>query len=621
MTLGWFAEPFQAYGSFAGEGTRRVLGKPELDPLEVLVRETGQNSWDAKRDGSPSVSFAMHGWTADAGQRLALRDEVFALRPPDGLPLANVLDRPHIDLLCISDRGTRGLAGPTRADRPTLGSSDFVNYVFNMGQPRDLEGGGGTYGFGKTITYVVSGAASVVVRTRIRTAQGHETRLIGIAVGSQYEAAERRFTGRHWWGITGGSVVQPVIGDQADQLSARLGLSPFGSNETGTDILIISPDFGGRSGASGMRYLADAALWHFWPKTIARAEAPAPMRFTFAWAGESVPFRTVDSYPPLHAFAQAFRGVKAFQGGDTPPDDVMIRPIESLRPRRRLGVLGIVRVPRRPRIATADPPAAEGEPDATAAAFRGNSHHVALMRQVNLVVTYRPGPELPVADLEWAGVFINEPDVDPAFAEAEPPTHDEWRPAMVADKIQKRIVNLALRSIDAELRDEFGTARPTVPQQSVRSPVVVADALGGLVAGSRGTGSGQQAITGSGAERTGGQGVRRPVLVDVSSRLILFRGERCTVTQFRVRDNGSPIHVRAEASVAIDGTRAEREPPIGSALPAVVGWGTTSDVEGGRIESGAEITIAPHDSRTWAVVVRNPTAAALSIELTGWSAP
>jgi hypothetical protein len=619
MPLDWFAEPFQPYGSFAGEGALRVLGKPQLDPLAVLVRETGQNTWDARRDDSSTVTFSVSGWTVSAEQRTALQEEVFAVGPPDGLSLAAMLEMDGLNVLCISDRGTRGLSGPTRADQPATGRTDFTDYVFNMGQPRDIEGGGGTYGFGKTITYVVSRASAVVVHTRTRTEHGLESRLIGIAVGSQYDDHERRFTGRHWWGITDGSVVQPVHGSAADALGARLGLQGFSGDATGTDIMIIAPDFGGRTPRQGVTFMAHAALWHFWPKMIVTAGQPVPMRFAFGWQGEQIALRPIAAYPPLNAFARAFQGVKAFQSGEPVGDDVVIRPVEAQRPRRRLGALGIVRMPRLLRVpldATADEPE-EGEEARSPAAFAGNSHHVALMRQVNLVVNYRPGPELPMGDVEWAGVFINEPDIDVAFAEAEPPTHDEWTPAMIPDKIQRRLVNLALRNIDSELKVEFGVAHPPIEPDAVRSVVVVADALGGLLAGSHGIGPRQQDSAAPAQERHGTSGVRGPTFADVNSRLVLFRGEPCTETRFRVRPiDGLPVRVSADVSVAIDGSMVERDPPLGSAIPSVIGWGKVTDLEQGRLDEAAEITIPPGDDQLWALVVRNPPSAAVSINLT-----
>ena len=55
------------------------------------------------------------------------------------------------------------------------------------------------------------------------------------------------------------------------------------------------------------------------------------------------------------------------------------------------------------------------------------------MRRVELVVKYLEGPELPAPQVEWAGVFINDEDIDSAFADAEPPTHDDWQAHMVED--------------------------------------------------------------------------------------------------------------------------------------------------------------------------------------------
>ena len=121
--------------------------------------------------------------------------------------------------MLISDRGTVGLTGPTRADLPSGGRSDFIDLVFNMGQPRDMPGGGGTYGFGKTITYIVSEASTAILYTRTRVEAELESRLIGVAVGAQYadrSIASRAGTGgERRWGVR----VGPLTGADADDLA------------------------------------------------------------------------------------------------------------------------------------------------------------------------------------------------------------------------------------------------------------------------------------------------------------------------------------------------------------------------------------------------------------------
>lgn len=290
--LAWFPEPFHAYGAFAGEGTRRILGKPRLDPLTVLIRETVQNSWDARRHDGEAVEFAVDGWTLLDDQLVALRHDVFTGMPSEGLHLGEVLDWEDVPVVCISDRGTVGLTGPVRADLPVTGRSDFTDYVFNMGQPRNVPGGGGTYGFGKTITYVVSQAATVVIYTRTRVETELESRLIGVAVGAQYSTDELRYTGRHWWGVRRDERIEPLTGSETDELAARLGFPTFEGDATGLSLLVIAPDFRERSPEQAMNFVANALVWNFWPKMIGvRQEDDPPMRFRVSWNGRDVPDR------------------------------------------------------------------------------------------------------------------------------------------------------------------------------------------------------------------------------------------------------------------------------------------------------------------------------------------
>src|SRR5690349_13331051 len=73
----WIPEPKPPTGGLAAEGFYKLLGRPRLDPLTVLVRETAQNSWDARLENGVSVDFSIQGWVLDEGERQALRERVF----------------------------------------------------------------------------------------------------------------------------------------------------------------------------------------------------------------------------------------------------------------------------------------------------------------------------------------------------------------------------------------------------------------------------------------------------------------------------------------------------------------------------------------------------------------
>lgn len=60
----WFSQPYPPEGASAAEGIRNQLGRPELDLLTILVRESAQNSWDARvRQPAPTVDYRIDMWT------------------------------------------------------------------------------------------------------------------------------------------------------------------------------------------------------------------------------------------------------------------------------------------------------------------------------------------------------------------------------------------------------------------------------------------------------------------------------------------------------------------------------------------------------------------------------
>src|SRR5262245_26930064 len=109
------SERFGATGNLVASGALNQLGRPALDPLSILLRETAQNSWDARLSDSETVRYGISGYNLDNGQIDCLRDTVFR-RVPESLKLKEILHgRSSVSVLAIHDRGTSGLGGPTRA--------------------------------------------------------------------------------------------------------------------------------------------------------------------------------------------------------------------------------------------------------------------------------------------------------------------------------------------------------------------------------------------------------------------------------------------------------------------------------------------------------------------------
>ncbi|MVU76452.1 hypothetical protein GPX89_04240 [Nocardia sp. ET3-3] len=626
----WFSQPYPPEGASAAEGIRNQLGKPELDHLTILVRESAQNSWDARRDPGTTVDYRIDLRTVSAADAEAWRQHLLRSAPIDAhLPLRKSLQKSVIRVLSISDRGTTGLGGPTRADQVVDGPRDFVSFIRNIGEPRDTILGGGTYGFGKGILYLVSKPGVILVHTRCEYQGRLETRLMGAALWKSYQASEnvgqRRYTGRHWWGDNSGEVIEPLVGANAAAMARSLGLRPFGEHETGTTVTLIDPDLEDTEPSEVADYLAETIAWQLWPKMIARSDGVVPMRFTVTCDGVTHPVPDPTESHPLRLFVAAYR---AMAGPDS-------REVRSLRPKRLLGCLGLQRKPAVPFEATR---ASE------IAGVERSVHHICLMRPAELVVTYWPGPKPASEFISYAGVFRADDGMDDVYASAEPPTHDSWNYQSLENRDHRSFVRTTFKRFGEELEgllDLQGGGASEVAQVSLGA---ASDKFSPLVGGNWGIGSatdygrpgdtkapvprrrpvpepdpeldyeiveepangnGSTGFSAGGATNGGHAGVRRRVpraRVTYVGEPYLdeYSGNAVLVQEFQLP---APIAQRVSADLAValttDGGR-EIDPPAGAEQPGLVGW----EDEAGNLNAVPTFVIEGGDGKLWKAIVK-----------------
>jgi hypothetical protein len=147
----WYSQPFPPAGSISAEGIKRTLGKPPMPWPAILVRESAQNSWDARLGDQP-VRFSLNLAVVPPQKANAWRSLLLEGAPrSDQFSLRRILrgrewHSTMIRTLTVSDRGTKGLGGPTRADVARGDEPrDWVSFVLNVGDPPDTKRGGGTY--------------------------------------------------------------------------------------------------------------------------------------------------------------------------------------------------------------------------------------------------------------------------------------------------------------------------------------------------------------------------------------------------------------------------------------------------------------------------------------------
>lgn len=555
MNLEWIPEQYSPAGGLAAAGFYKLLGRPRLDPLTVLVRETAQNSWDARDPDQDRVDFSIEGWELNEVEIDALRRRVFTdAQRVNGVDLHSVLSSDLVHALFIADRGTLGLGGPLQADKVDPDNSyDWVDFVLNVGKANTAGHTGGTYGFGKTISYIVSTVNTVVIHSRTIVRGQFQTRLIACAIGGEFERDHRLFTGRHWWGRSKDGFPQPVTGRQAEQIAEAIGMPPFDDDELGTNLLVLAPDFGGRTPEQAMRFIAESVTWHLWPKRLDSGRGPM-MNINVSWNGDYLDIPDPEDRPPLHGFKQAFEALQ--RGWADEAIGERLDTIKCGKPKTDVGDLATVAFVRRARADVDDGHDATDQDTPPAAALIGDaSYHVALLRTPELVVDYLEGPPLPEGEIEWAGVFRCREEHDGRFAHAEPPTHDSWRPELLPKGPDRTIVNVGLRRIRETLEQRWGD-RPRTDTSAVMGAARVADDLAHLVGTVPGKGPGRQDSTGG-----GGGGAGNPRIRFESATPSRNGDVGSTVAKFSVipARKSSTTKVMVKVGAALDGTDSDAE--------------------------------------------------------------
>ena len=593
MSGAWWSQPFAEEGSATAEGIINQLGRPELDELTVLVREAAQNSWDA-RSGDEPVDFVVR------IDRLGERSPHWLSRltpAPAGGAVAQLREHlaPHSIIITISDRNTRGLGGPTRAGSraPDGQRSDFVQFLRNVGEARDNELGGGTYGFGKGIFYRLSAASTIMVDSYIGDGSLSERRLMGAALGASFYNDEgRRFTGRHWWGDTREGIPDPLLGEDAIAVAADLGLPGFEDGRTGTDIVVVGAQLDddlNEPGAlrSAGTFIASSILWNLWPKLVHGPTGHLPMRFSVEVEGRSIVVPDPRDVEHLRPFVESLEMVRGNRGATHVRRSA---PFE-------VGQLHTS-------LAQAEAPFSEVVD--VAKPFSGPPHHVARMRRAELVVDYFQGPEHADPLFCYGGVFQSSAESDEHFAAAEPPTHDDWVESGLRGTT-KGVVQNARVFIRRRLDEDFGSANRT-QGQGAAGLGVLATRLARLTPGLSGGRAASRDRTSSSnpGRRQAGTSYRSARVLE-GPTLQVFRDQAFVVARVLVPGSESTRIWTAEVAVVVDGGGKESTGFAGALSPAVIEW---RPVAGGPSVAGHSVQIgAGGDSEWWVYAVHVPDAA------------
>lgn len=483
-------------------GGRGKLLRPTsaLSRLELLVRETLQNSWDA-RDDDWTPAYGVRVYRLDDKVKQTLRENIFTDLPDSLSDLSACLRSPDVHAIEIFDRGTVGLNGPYRASEVAQDGekNNFNSFVFDIGSTKSSGRSGGTFGFGKTASFEVSSAHSVVYWSRCLTQENEaEHRLIACALHDEYEEGNARYTGAHWWGDPDDDDIIPLRGDAAAAIGERIFRTHFGDTdegepETGTSILILDPvitvdmddDLDARvpvrtdeHSEALIQQVSDAVAHSAWPKVVPNGEESRPMIVELFENRAEKPVVDLALSQYGH-FASALNSIRQVQGQLEENFEVSL-PIGTVRSKCfpiTLSPRGPMRSKRQELFGNQTDNTighlflVESAELDTQGESRTPRNVLCVMRsEAELVVNYDPIVETENGLLQWHGVFKPTPECDRHFRAAEPPTHDRWTPDAADSEASRYVVRRALDLIRTKTKAFLSEnqARPKEQEQSVR---------------------------------------------------------------------------------------------------------------------------------------------------------
>lgn len=483
-------------------GGRGKLLRPTsaLSRLELLVRETLQNSWDA-RDDDWTPAYGVRVYRMDHEVKQVLRENVFTDLPDSLSELTDCLRSPDVHAIEIFDRGTVGLNGPFRASEVAQDGekNNFNSFVFDIGSTKSSGRSGGTFGFGKTASFEVSNAHSVVYWSRCLTQNDEvEHRLIACALHDEYEEGNARFTGAHWWGDPDDDDIVPLRGEAAAAMGEEIFRTHFGDTEegepeTGTSILILDPvitvgiedDLDARVPVRTdehsevlIQQVSDAVAHSAWAKVVPTGEESRPMIIELYENRTEKPVVDLALSQYGH-FAAGLNSIRRLQGQleedysvplpigtvrsqsfpiTLSPRGAMRSKKEELFGKRTDNTIGHLFLIESAELDT------QGESNVP-------KNAICMMRsEAELVVNYNPVVETEGGVLQWHGVFKPTPECDGHFSASEPPTHDRWTPDAADSEASRYVVRRALELIRAKTKSFLSEnkAQSKDQEQSVR---------------------------------------------------------------------------------------------------------------------------------------------------------
>ena len=224
-----------------GSSLLKLIQNDDLPILDLLVRESVQNSLDASLKGTQNIKY-------DIGLKSFAKDELINNIEGISKSIKTHFSDETYEAIYISDSNTQGLTGPLHSKEIVNDEyGNLLKLVYEISIPQEKSGSGGSWGLGKTI-YFRLGIGLVIYYSRIKNNFGiYEDRLAATMVeneqGSEtilpYTSNEQK-RGIAWWGEDNGDGTTRPITDttKIEKFLDIFKMNLFKGEETGTKIIV-----------------------------------------------------------------------------------------------------------------------------------------------------------------------------------------------------------------------------------------------------------------------------------------------------------------------------------------------------------------------------------------------
>lgn len=222
----------------SGQAVLRSLQNNSLPYLDLLIRESIQNSLDAYKENSTYVNVDFITGNFD-GKLLDKR-----------LEKVNFMEKVKTDYykyIAIQDKNTYGLTGPlSHKEMEGDDYGNLVKLVYELAKPQTNEGSGGSWGYGKSIYYGV-GIGLVLFYSRIEIDGEYQERLAAAYIEDETNnpilppaQGTKTRLGIAWWGNDAGDGSTEAVTDPKliHEYMSIFNIKPYENEETGTTIII-----------------------------------------------------------------------------------------------------------------------------------------------------------------------------------------------------------------------------------------------------------------------------------------------------------------------------------------------------------------------------------------------